>query len=122
MPHDQVAEGIKQGTLYMGLFRVNKSDRIDAYVSCDNRTQDIKIRGFRNQNRALEGDLVAIALLEGDELAKEEEKMNQSEQRRRSMHFERQKKCQSDFEETDLTMRGHFIIINLQKMTMNWAK
>lgn len=54
--------------LVAGILRVNKKNRSDAYVTTDDLDADIFICGSKDRNRALEGDLVAIELLDVDEV------------------------------------------------------
>ena len=51
-----------------GILRVNKKNRSDAYVTTSDLDADIFICGSKDRNRALEGDLVAIELLDVDEV------------------------------------------------------
>ncbi|KND02723.1 VacB and RNase II family 3'-5' exoribonuclease [Spizellomyces punctatus DAOM BR117] len=89
----QVAEGLKDGTLKLGSLRINKRNRFDSYVSVNDDEQDIYICGMKNRNRAFEGDVVVVMLLEGQDLQKEVNgERNRREQRRKS-NQERQAKC-----------------------------
>jgi protein SSD1 len=54
--------------LVSGILRVNKKNRSDAYVTTTLLDADIFICGSKDRNRALEGDLVAIELLEVDDV------------------------------------------------------
>ncbi|KAK2841694.1 hypothetical protein FQN49_006001, partial [Arthroderma sp. PD_2] len=56
------------GQLVTGVLRVNKKNRSDAYVSCPELNADIFICGSKDRNRALEGDIVAVELLDVDEV------------------------------------------------------
>lgn len=58
------------GQLVAGVLRVNKKNRSDAYVTTQDGLldADIFICGSKDRNRALEGDLVAIELLDVDEV------------------------------------------------------
>ena len=62
----------------VGILRVNKRNRSDAWVSTAVLEQDIFISGSKDRNRALEGDLVAVELLDASEvwhIKKEKEKL-----------------------------------------------
>jgi protein SSD1 len=61
-----MAEGIDNGTLYQGILRINRRNRSDSYVTSDDLEYDIYINGSRDRNRALEGDMVAVRLLNVD--------------------------------------------------------
>ncbi|OBZ65966.1 hypothetical protein A0H81_14208 [Grifola frondosa] len=72
------------GKLVMGILRVNKRNRSDAYVATEVLDADIYICGSKNRNRALEGDIVAVELLDVDEVwgtekEKEEKKRKKDE-------------------------------------------
>ncbi|KAB8338821.1 hypothetical protein FH972_021765 [Carpinus fangiana] len=59
---------LSDGHLVAGTLRVNKKNRSDAYVTTTDLDADIFICGSKDRNRALEGDLVAIELLDVDEV------------------------------------------------------
>jgi exoribonuclease R len=49
--------------------RINKKNRQDGYVRREGGDEnDIFIPGIKNQNRALEGDVVVVKLLIGEDL------------------------------------------------------
>ena len=56
------------GKLVVGILRVNKRNRSDAYITTDTLDSDVFICGSKDRNRALEGDIVAIELLDVDEV------------------------------------------------------
>ncbi|KAL5207299.1 hypothetical protein ABZP36_031734 [Zizania latifolia] len=58
-PEQAVEEGIKSGHAFMGKFRVNAHNRNEAYCTIEGIPVDVLITGVA-QNRAVEGDLVAI--------------------------------------------------------------
>lgn len=69
LPQASLPGLLAEGRLVSGVLRVNKKNRSDAYVSTDGLLDaDIFICGSKDRNRALEGDLVAIELLEVDEV------------------------------------------------------
>lgn len=74
LPQATLPALLSDGRLVAGVLRVNKKNRSDAYISTDLLDSDIFICGSKDRNRALEGDLVAIELLDVDEvwLAKRE--------------------------------------------------
>ncbi|KAF8934813.1 hypothetical protein BGZ47_010198 [Haplosporangium gracile] len=59
----------KQKTKYVqGVLRINKRNRSDAYVTVDSLPEgDVYICGSKDRNRALEGDVVGIELIEPEE-------------------------------------------------------
>ncbi|KAI9845312.1 MAG: hypothetical protein M1837_004934 [Sclerophora amabilis] len=70
LPQANLPALLNDGQLVSGILRVNKKNRSDAYVSTQDGLldADIFICGSKDRNRALEGDLVAIELLDVDEV------------------------------------------------------
>jgi protein SSD1 len=70
LPQATLPALLGDGQLVSGVLRVNKKNRSDAYVSTIDGLldADIFICGSKDRNRALEGDLVAIELLDVDEV------------------------------------------------------
>lgn len=68
LPQATLPALLNDGQLVAGTLRVNKKNRSDAYVTTSDLDADIFICGSKDRNRALEGDLVAIELLDVDEV------------------------------------------------------
>lgn len=68
LPQATLPALLSDGQLVAGTLRVNKKNRSDAYVTSTDLDADIFICGSKDRNRALEGDLVAIELLDVDEV------------------------------------------------------
>ena len=68
LPQASLPALLSDGQLVAGILRVNKKNRSDAYVTTDDLDADIFICGSKDRNRALEGDFVAIELLDVDEV------------------------------------------------------
>ena len=68
LPQATLPALLADGQLVAGTLRVNKKNRSDAYVTTSDLDADIFICGSKDRNRALEGDLVAIELLDVDEV------------------------------------------------------
>ena len=68
LPQASLPALLADGQLVSGILRVNKKNRSDAYVTTTDLDADIFICGSKDRNRALEGDLVAIELLDVDEV------------------------------------------------------
>ncbi|KAF1814234.1 RNB-domain-containing protein [Eremomyces bilateralis CBS 781.70] len=68
LPQASLPALLGQGQLVAGILRVNKKNRSDAYVTTQDLDADIFICGSKDRNRALEGDLVAVELLDVDEV------------------------------------------------------
>ncbi|KAI8388075.1 uncharacterized protein BYT42DRAFT_558861 [Radiomyces spectabilis] len=86
-PHLTLPEAtklIKAGTLYSGTLNVNSQDSSDAYVACDELKADIYVYGSRNRNRALDGDIVAVELVDVDTMLAEKVQKKQARAGRRN--------------------------------------
>lgn len=59
-PSESVDEALEKGHVFKALFRVNAHNRLEAYCKIDGVQTDILINGLPAQNRAVEGDIVAI--------------------------------------------------------------
>jgi protein SSD1 len=68
LPQATLPQLLQEGKLVSGILRVNKKNRSDAYVTTTDLDADIFICGSKDRNRALEGDVVAIELLDVDEV------------------------------------------------------
>ena len=70
LPQASLPALLGDGQLVSGILRVNKKNRSDAYVTTSDGVldADIFICGSKDRNRALEGDLVAVELLDVDEV------------------------------------------------------
>jgi protein SSD1 len=68
LPQASLPPLLAAGKLVVGILRVNKRNRSDAYVSTEVLDADIYICGSKDRNRALEGDIVAVELLDVDEV------------------------------------------------------
>lgn len=79
-----VTQLVAEGQLVVGTLRVNHKNRSDAYVTTDVLDADIFICGSKDRNRALEGDVVAVELLDVNEVwdskREKEEKKRRREQ------------------------------------------
>ena len=68
LPQANLPALLSNGQLVAGILRVNKKNRSDAYVTTPDLDADIFICGSKDRNRALEGDYVAVELLDVDEV------------------------------------------------------
>ncbi|CEP12621.1 hypothetical protein [Parasitella parasitica] len=74
LPFSALTPLFRARQLVRGILRVNKRNRSDAYVSCDELDGgDIYICGSRDRNRALEGDVVAVRLVNVDKVIREKQ-------------------------------------------------
>lgn len=68
LPAASIPPLLQTGKLVIGVLRVNKRNRSDAYVATDVLDADVFICGSKDRNRALEGDVVAVELLDVDDV------------------------------------------------------
>ncbi|RKP08845.1 hypothetical protein THASP1DRAFT_5099, partial [Thamnocephalis sphaerospora] len=89
-PHltkDQVAAALRAGNLIQGRLRINKHNRSEAYVTLEGQEgNDIYINSQQRRNRALDGDLVAVELLNRKELAKARSSKQDADRAKRKLH------------------------------------
>ncbi|KAI9248632.1 hypothetical protein BY458DRAFT_560110 [Sporodiniella umbellata] len=71
LPFSALTPLFRDRELFQGILRVNKRNRSDAYVFCDELDSDVYICGSRDRNRALEGDVVAVRLAGVDKVLSE---------------------------------------------------
>jgi hypothetical protein len=62
LPPEQLQAGMKSGCIYRARFRVNAGDRREAFCTIAGLPHDVLIKGELQQNRALEGDTVAVQI------------------------------------------------------------
>uniref|UniRef100_A0A1D1YDW5 DIS3-like exonuclease 2 n=1 Tax=Anthurium amnicola TaxID=1678845 RepID=A0A1D1YDW5_9ARAE len=84
LPQVSLPPLLKSGELVSGVLRINKRNRSDAYVTTESLDADIYICGSKDRNRALEGDVVAVELLDPEKVwqtkkEKEEKKRKKEE-------------------------------------------
>ncbi|CAN8095547.1 unnamed protein product [Discula destructiva] len=84
LPQASLPALLGEGQLVSGILRVNKKNRSDAYVSTQDGLldADIFICGSKDRNRALEGDLVAIELLDVDEVWSQKREKEEKKKRK----------------------------------------
>lgn len=62
-PHwstEAVNEALEKGNVFRASFRVNAYNRLEAYCTIEGVKTDVLISGLASQNRAVEGDIVAV--------------------------------------------------------------
>uniref|UniRef100_A0A5B7BIX7 DIS3-like exonuclease 2 n=1 Tax=Davidia involucrata TaxID=16924 RepID=A0A5B7BIX7_DAVIN len=65
VPHwsmEAVNGALEKGDIFKALFRVNAHNRVEAYCKIDGVQVDVLVSGIDAQNRAVEGDIVAIKI------------------------------------------------------------
>ncbi|KAI9091261.1 hypothetical protein DFS34DRAFT_653633 [Phlyctochytrium arcticum] len=116
---EEVSAGLESGIIVRGSVRINRRNRNDAYVTVlDNSgtkvttATDIYISGIPFRNRAFEGDVVAVQILEGRELELARLKVENFRDQQRQKNMDRQARCDatgtdeemSNDEESDLEL------------------
>ncbi|KAI9282724.1 hypothetical protein BY458DRAFT_497134 [Sporodiniella umbellata] len=71
LPFSSVLPHLKTNVLVSGILRINRRNRSNAYVFSEELNSDIYICGSRDRNRALEGDLVALKLIQVQQILME---------------------------------------------------
>ena len=84
LPQASLPALLNDGQLVAGILRVNKKNRSDAYVSTQDGLldADIFICGSKDRNRALEGDLVAVELLDVDDVWSQKREKEEKKKRK----------------------------------------
>lgn len=106
----KVEQGLEAHTLLQGTLRINKRNRYavvfnyrsESYVTVLGRDDDIFIQGVTARNRALNGDIVVIEVLQGKEYEKEIEKFKLNRQEKLDKEQERLNKVAIEKEEDTL--------------------
>lgn len=78
LPFSSLTPLFRSRQLSRGILRVNKRNRSDAYVYCEELDDDIYICGSRDRNRALEGDVVAVRLVDVDKVLLEKKEKEEA--------------------------------------------
>ncbi|KAL2843100.1 hypothetical protein BJY01DRAFT_235768 [Aspergillus pseudoustus] len=82
LPQANLPQLLSNGQLVAGILRVNKKNRSDAYVTTPDLDADIFICGSKDRNRALEGDYVAVELLDVDEVWSQKREKEEKKKRK----------------------------------------
>ncbi|EOD51848.1 putative cell wall biogenesis protein phosphatase protein [Neofusicoccum parvum UCRNP2] len=82
LPQATLPALLSDGQLVAGILRVNKKNRSDAYVTTQDLDADIFICGSKDRNRALEGDYVAVELLDVDEVWSQKREKEEKKKRK----------------------------------------
>lgn len=85
LPQASLPPLLAAGKIVVGVLRVNKRNRSDAWVATEVLQSDIFISGSKDRNRALDGDVVAVELLNPNDVwstkkDKEDKKKRKEEQ------------------------------------------
>ncbi|GAB4816026.1 hypothetical protein N2152v2_003072 [Parachlorella kessleri] len=63
----ELQRGLKSGVLFKALFRCNAADRTQGFCTVAGLPSDVFVKGYKSQNRAMEGDEVVIRILPPDQ-------------------------------------------------------
>lgn len=83
LPVCEASAAVRAHTLFSGILRVDVQDSSEANVECEELDGHIYIFGSRNRNRALDGDEVAVELVDVDEMLNEKQSKRQARHTRR---------------------------------------
>lgn len=79
---EEVEQGLKNGTLFEGVLRINPKQFQHGFISTDDREeQDMFIDGVKNRNRSLQGDVVVVQLIESTGENETEEDVEKKQKR-----------------------------------------
>ncbi|KAI8076809.1 uncharacterized protein BX664DRAFT_362733 [Halteromyces radiatus] len=86
LPFSALTPLFRSRQLVRGTLRVNKRNRSDAYVACEELDDDIYVCGSRDRNRALEGDVVAVRLVDVERVLREKKEKEEAKVVRNGGH------------------------------------
>ncbi|KAI7858963.1 hypothetical protein BDC45DRAFT_553924 [Circinella umbellata] len=78
LPFSALPPLFRSRQLIRGVLRVNKRNRSDAYVWCEDLDADVYVCGSRDRNRALEGDVVAVRLADVEKVLREKKEKEEA--------------------------------------------
>lgn len=110
LPQGSLPALLAAGKLVAGTLRVNKRNRSDAYVATDVLDADIYICGSKDRNRALEGDIVAVELLDVDEVWSSK-KDKEEKKRKKEESTQVQQKKSNDKRNDDVEVEGQGLVL-----------
>ncbi|EIW82128.1 RNB-domain-containing protein [Coniophora puteana RWD-64-598 SS2] len=114
LPQASLPPLLAAGKLVVGILRVNKRNRSDAYVATEVLDADIYICGSKDRNRALEGDIVAIELLDVDEVwgtKKEKEEKKRKKEENSAYDFKSTAGRKDDKKKDDVEVEGQGLML-----------
>ncbi|KIY49261.1 RNB-domain-containing protein [Fistulina hepatica ATCC 64428] len=113
LPQASLPPLLAAGKLVVGILRVNKRNRSDAYVATEVLDADIYICGSKDRNRALEGDIVAVELLDVDEVwgTKKEKEEKKRKKEENSAYELRNSGRKDDKKKDDVEVEGQNLLL-----------
>ena len=92
--------------------RVNKRNRSDAYVATEVLDADIYVCGSKDRNRALEGDIVAVELLDVDEVwGTKKEKEEKKRKKEENSAYDSKVSRKDDKKKDDVEVEGQGLML-----------
>ncbi|ORZ12672.1 hypothetical protein BCR42DRAFT_453377 [Absidia repens] len=104
LPFSALTPLFRSRQLVRGTLRVNKRNRSDAYVACEELDDDIYVCGSRDRNRALEGDVVAVRLVDVERVLREKKEKEEAKLIRNGGHVRARQPDEED--ENEIILGG----------------
>lgn len=112
LPQASLPPLLAAGKLVVGILRVNKRNRSDAYVATEVLDADIYICGSKDRNRALEGDIVAVELLDVDEVwGTKKEKEEKKRKKEENAAYDSRSGRKDDKKKDDVEVEGQGLML-----------
>lgn len=112
LPQASLPPLLAAGKLVVGILRVNKRNRSDAYVATEVLDADIYICGSKDRNRALEGDIVAVELLDVDEVwGTKKEKEEKKRKKEENSAYDSKVSRKDDKKKDDVEVEGQGLML-----------
>jgi protein SSD1 len=112
LPQASLPSLLAAGKLVVGILRVNKRNRSDAYVATEVLDADIYICGSKDRNRALEGDIVAVELLDVDDVwTTKKEKEEKKRKKEENSAYEPKGARKDDKKKDDVEVEGQGLML-----------
>jgi protein SSD1 len=121
LPQASLPPLLAAGKLVVGILRVNKRNRSDAYVATEVLDADIYICGSKDRNRALEGDIVAVELLDVDDVwATKKEKEEKKKKKEENAAYEPRGARKDDKKKDDVEVEGQGLMLFEDEELVNY--
>ena len=112
LPQVSLPPLLAAGKLVVGILRVNKRNRSDAYVATEVLDADIYVCGSKDRNRALEGDIVAVELLDVDEVwGTKKEKEEKKRKKEENSAYDSKVSRKDDKKKDDVEVEGQGLML-----------
>lgn len=104
MEYAKVMDGLDNGDLFKCTLRINRRKRMDAYATSEALDGDIYLCGDSARNRALDGDIVAVRLLDVNKVWQQRTDREKRYQEKRQQQ-QQQQQVRTQDTETATTMK-----------------